>query len=212
MDVIEQLGVALGLASLAGLNLYLTVLVTGLALRLDFVALADRFHCLSLLEHPLILATSATLFLLEFFADKVPWVDSLWDSLHTIIRPAGAVLVALPALGEADPVLQVVGALLAGGVAATTHATKASARLLINTSPEPVSNTVASVAEDTAVLAGLGVIAYSPLLAFIIVALLLLCALLLLPRTWRAAQATRTRLSNLARKLSARWSTAEHSR
>lgn len=201
MDVIEQLGVALGLASLAGLNLYLTVLVTGLAMRLDLLELADRFHALAALEHPMVLATSGTLFLLEFFADKVPWVDSLWDSIHTIIRPTGAVLIAIPALGQVDPALQVVGALLAGGVAATTHATKASTRLLINTSPEPVSNTAASVAEDTVVLAGLGVIAYSPLLALIMVALLLLCALFLLPRTWRAARTIRGGIRQAADKL-----------
>lgn len=190
MDVIEQLGVALGLASLAGLNLYLTVLVTGLAIRLDFLELTERFLSLAVLEHPMVLSTAGTLFLLEFFADKVPWVDSLWDSVHTIIRPTGAVLIAIPALGQVDPALQVVGALLAGGIAATTHATKATTRLLINTSPEPVSNVTASVAEDAVVLAGLGVIAFSPLLALGMVALFLLLALLFLPKTWRAAKAT----------------------
>lgn len=190
MDVIEQLGVALGLASLAGLNLYLTVLVTGLAIRLDFLELTERFLSLAVLEHPMVLSTAGTLFLLEFFADKVPWVDSLWDSVHTIIRPTGAVLIAIPALGQVDPALQMVGALLAGGIAATTHATKATTRLLINTSPEPVSNVTASVAEDAVVLAGLGVIAFSPLLALGMVALFLLLALLFLPKTWRAAKAT----------------------
>ena len=145
MDVIDQLGVALGLASLAGLNLYLTVFATGLALHFNLLELASRFHALEVLSHPLVVSVSGALFFVEFFADKVPWVDSLWDSVHTLIRPVGAVLVALPALGQADPALQVIGALLAGGLAATTHATKASTRLLINASPEPVSNSVASV-------------------------------------------------------------------
>lgn len=201
MDVIEQLGVALGLASLAGLNLYLTVLVTGLAIRLDFLELTERFLSLAVLEHPMVLSTAGTLFLLEFFADKVPWVDSLWDSVHTIIRPTGAVLIAIPALGQVDPALQVVGALLAGGIAATTHATKATTRLLINTSPEPVSNVTASVAEDAVVLAGLGVIAFSPLLALGMVALFLLLALLFLPKTWRAAKATGNSLRDFMNRL-----------
>lgn len=201
MDVIEQLGVALGLASLAGLNLYLTVLVTGLAIRLDFLELTERFLSLAVLEHPMVLSTAGTLFLLEFFADKVPWVDSLWDSVHTIIRPTGAVLIAIPALGQVDPALQMVGALLAGGIAATTHATKATTRLLINTSPEPVSNVTASVAEDAVVLAGLGVIAFSPLLALGMVALFLLLALLFLPKTWRAAKATGNSLRDFMNRL-----------
>ncbi len=197
MGVLEQLGVALGLAGLAGINLYLTVLVTGLAIRLDLLELAGRFHSLEVLGHPAVVATSGTLFLLEFFADKIPWVDSLWDSVHTIIRPTGAVLIAIPALGQVDPALQVVGALLAGGLAATTHATKASTRLLINTSPEPISNATASVAEDTIVLAGLGVVALSPILALGMAAALFAIALYLLPRSWRTARAARKGAGNL---------------
>jgi hypothetical protein len=200
MDVIETLGVAFGLASLAGINLYLTVLVTGLVLRFELVELAERLQVLSALEHPAVLITSGMLFFVEFFADKIPMVDSLWDGVHTLIRPAGGLLLAAASLGEADPALQIVGALLGGGMAATTHATKATTRMLINTSPEPVSNTVASVTEDAVVLTGLGLIGLSPVLALGMVAALLLAALFLLPKTWRMVKAARARLAQLANR------------
>lgn len=200
MDVIETLGVAFGVASLAGINLYLTVLVTGLVLRFELVELAERLQVLSALEHPAVLITSGMLFFVEFFADKIPMVDSLWDGVHTLIRPAGGLLLAAASLGEADPALQIVGALLGGGMAATTHATKATTRMLINTSPEPVSNTVASVTEDAVVLTGLGLIGLSPVLALGMVAALLLAALFLLPKTWRMVKAARARLAQLANR------------
>jgi len=185
MDILEQLGLALGLAGLAGLNLYLTVFVVGLAVRFDFLSLADRFAAMEVLGTPIVLGVAGSLFLVEFFADKVPWVDTFWDTAHTFIRPVGGLLVALPALGNVDPALQVIGALLGGGIAATTHATKASTRVLINTSPEPVSNVTASVAEDATVLAGIGVIAFSPIIALICTVILVCVALYLLPRTIR---------------------------
>lgn len=177
MTFVDQLGVALGLATLAGLNLYLTVLVTGMAIRFQWVELSGIYEHLQILENPWILGVSGALFVIEFFADKVPWVDSVWDAIHTVIRPAGAIFLALAALGKLDPVAVTIATLLAGTAALSTHGAKAGLRALLNLSPEPVSNSVASVAEDGLVLGGLGLIGLSPAIAFFIfVALVVLFA------------------------------------
>ena len=152
METLQLLGVALGLATLAGINLYLTVFVSGLAIQQGWITLLPQYEQLSVLADPLIVGISGTLFVLEFFADKVPWVDSLWDAVHTFIRPVGVVLLGLAALGEMPTYLQVTAALIAGGAALTTHVAKAGTRLLANHSPEPVSNIVLSVAEDATVV------------------------------------------------------------
>lgn len=162
MDILEQLGVALGFATLAGINLYLTTFLAGLAVRFDWLSLASKYEQLEILADPWIIAVSGVLFAIEFFADKIPWVDSTWDILHTIIRPIGGVLLALAALGELDPTISVIAALLAGGTTLTTHLAKAGGRLFINLSPEPVSNIAASSAEDGLVLGGLGLMALAP--------------------------------------------------
>ena len=138
----------MGLASLAGINLYLTVLVTGLAIRFEWVSLAAQHESLAILGNEWIIGVAGVLFLVEFFADKIPWVDSAWDSVHTVVRPAGGILLALAALGELDPVVSVIAALLFGTVSLTTHAAKAGGRVLVNLSPEPVSNSATSLAED----------------------------------------------------------------
>ena len=148
VEILEQLGIALGLASLAGINLYLTVLVTGLAIRFEWVSLAAQHESLAILGNEWIIGVAGVLFLVEFFADKIPWVDSAWDSVHTVVRPAGGILLALAALGELDPVVSVIAALLFGTVSLTTHAAKAGGRVLVNLSPEPVSNSATSLAED----------------------------------------------------------------
>ena len=166
MNVLEQLGIALGFASLAGLNLYLTVLVTGMAIRFQWLHLGPAYENLSVLGNGWLLGIAGILFLVEFFADKVPWLDSAWDSVHTVVRPVGGILLALAALGDLDPTLTVVAALHAGVAALSTHGTKAGARLFLNLSPEPVSNSMASTTEDALVLGGLGVMAFIPGLGF----------------------------------------------
>jgi hypothetical protein len=190
MEMLQTLGVALGLASLSGVNLYLTVLLTGLAVRYDLLHLADRFQPLSGLAHPMILAVAGTLFLLQFLADKIPLLDSLWDSVHTIIRPVGATLIALQALGDVPVYLRVIGVLLAGSAALTTHGAKAGARLFINQSPEPFSNIAVSVVEDVAVAGGVALTLANPLVALAVFSVLLGIIWLLLPRIWRGARAT----------------------
>jgi len=189
METLELLGVALGLAGLAGINLYLTVFATGLAVRLGWLTLAPEFEALSILGDPVILTISGIFFLAEFFADKVPWVDSAWDSVHTFIRPVGAAFLAITVLGDAHPVFDVVIGLLAGGVALSTHAAKAGSRLLINASPEPFTNIGASLAGDSLVLAGLSLTFWNPVVALVVVILAVAAIFFFGPRIWRAGRA-----------------------
>ena len=170
MDLVAILGRTLGFSFAAGINLYATVAMLGLASRFGWVELPAQF---GVFDENVVIGVAIAMFLVEFAADKIPWVDTAWDSVHTLIRPIGGALLAVAALGEASPTLEGLVALLGGTVAATTHLTKASARMAINTSPEPVSNWVASIAEDAFVLA-LGYFALAhPVVAFLIIAVLL---------------------------------------
>lgn len=176
MTLIEQLGTALGLASLAGINLYLTVLIAGLAVRFNWLDLAAAHESLAVLGDPWVISIAGVFFIIEFFADKVPYLDSLWDSIHTVIRPAGGIFLGLAALGDLNPALTVIAVMATGGAALSTHSTKAGVRGILNLSPEPVSNSVASVTEDGLVLGGLGVIALAPSIAlFLFIIVVILC-------------------------------------
>jgi hypothetical protein len=186
METLEMLGVALGLAALSGLNLYLTVFVTGLAIQQNWVTLGSQYEQLAILGHPAIIGLAGVLYLLQFFADKVPWVDSLWDSVHTVIRPVGGAFISVRALGTTDPVMEVIAALLLGGVTLTTHSMKASTRLLVNHSPEPFSNIALSVGEDATVLGGLALINYNKSLALAVFGGAIALIVYLLPKFWRA--------------------------
>ena len=199
MQIIEQLGLALGLASMAGINLYLTVLLAGVMIRFDLIQLAGQYETLDALGDPIVMGIAGGLFLIEFFADKIPWVDSAWDSVHTFIRPVGATLLAMQALGDMSPAMQVVAGLLAGGAALTTHTAKAGSRLLINHSPEPVSNIAMSLGEDIAVVGGSLLALIFPVIAFFAVLILMIVLWMLIPRLWRVIQKSlqflRSRLS-----------------
>jgi uncharacterized membrane protein HdeD (DUF308 family) len=170
MDTLVFLGRTLGFSFAAGINLYATVALLGLASRYHWVALPPQYQ---VFDNNWIIGTALFLYIVEFFADKVPWVDSAWDTLHTFIRPLGGALIALTALGEASPTAEVVVALLGGTVAASTHFTKAGTRVVANASPEPFSNWVISIVEDVFVV-GLGYLALKyPIAALAVVALLL---------------------------------------
>ena len=184
MEILDQLTWALGFAALAGINLYLVVLVAGLAVRFEWVDLLAQHESLAVLGDWWVIGVAGALFLVEFFADKIPWVDSTWDSVHTIIRPIGGILLALGALGELDPAMSVVAALLAGGTSLVTHTAKAGGRLLINLSPEPVSNAVASVSEDGLVLGGLVLAAVAPTVALGAFILLVILAVVIVTKSW----------------------------
>ncbi|MCB1206497.1 MAG: DUF4126 domain-containing protein [Verrucomicrobiae bacterium] len=189
MEVIETLCVALGFATLAGLNLYLVVFVTGLAINQGWVDVSSTYPELVVLGDPLVLTAAGIFFCMEFFADKVPWVDSLWDSVHTLIRPVGGGLLAIHTLGPTDPAFEVVVGLLAGGTTLVAHGFKSGTRLALNASPEPVTNMVASVGEDVAVLGGLALMSVNPILAAVVFLLFLGFSLYLTPKLFRRIKA-----------------------
>jgi len=188
METLELLGTALGLGALAGVNLYLTVFVAGLAIQQHWITLEAPYMELQVLGHPVIIAVAGFLYFLQFFADKVPWVDSLWDLVHSLIRPIGGAMLAVMALGSANPVFDVTVALLAGGVALSTHTLKAGARLIANGSPEPFSNIALSVGEDAAVLGGLALLHLHPVLALAVVILLVALIVWLGPKIARSVR------------------------
>jgi hypothetical protein len=181
LDLAGLLALAAGLGWASGLRLYTTLFVIGIAGKLGWVVLPDG---LRLLEHPWVLGAAGLMLLLEFFADKIPLLDSLWDTVHTFIRiPAGAALAALVFGGQGIE-WQAAMAILGGTLAAGTHFTKAGARAMINASPEPFTNLAASFGEDVVVLTGLWLMFSHP---WLMLGLLLLAALIvwLLPKLWR---------------------------
>jgi len=190
MDTLELLGVALGLATLAGINLYLTVFLTGITVHFGWLTLPNHLDTLNVLGNPWIWGIALVLYVLEFFADKVPWVDSLNDAVHTAIRPVGGALLGVLALGQSDPVIQVVAALLAGGAALTAHLSKAGVRLVANASPEPVSNVALSLGEDVIVFGSIALLFTHPLVMGILAIIFLGVVITLLPNLWRSTAST----------------------
>lgn len=166
MEALAGLGRTLGFSFAAGINLYATVAILGLASRYGWVALPDQYRAF---DNDLVIGAAIVLYLVEFVADKVPWVDSMWDAVHTVIRPVGGAVIAVTTLGDASPAMEGLVALLGGTLAAGTHFTKSGTRAVANTSPEPFSNWILSLAEDAFVI-GLGVIALKyPLIAALVV-------------------------------------------
>ncbi len=162
METLAVLGRTLAFSLAAGVNLYATVALVGLASYFGWVALPPEY---AVFGNPWIIGIASLLYLVEFVADKVPWVDTLWDALHTFIRPIGGAALAVVSLGDASPALKVGAALLGGTVAAGSHMTKSGARVVANTSPEPFSNWALSLLEDGFVVS-LGLIALKfPLIA-----------------------------------------------
>jgi Domain of unknown function (DUF4126) len=189
MEQLKLLGVALGLASLAGINLYLTVFVTGLSIHYHWITLSPPYQSLEVLGQPTIIIIAGVLYLLEFLADKIPWVDSAWDAVHTVIRPIGGALLAIQVLGHPSPAFTIMVALLAGGTSLITHTAKSTTRLASNASPEPFSNFALSVGEDIAVVGGLALIHYNPLLALSVFAIFIAAFIYFAPKILRAMKA-----------------------
>jgi hypothetical protein len=186
MDQLNLLAAALGLAALAGINLYLTVFATGLAIHFHWITLAPPYQSLEVLGNPWIITVAGILYFLEFFADKVPWVDSIWDAVHTVIRPIGGAFLAIQVLGHSDPVFAVIVGLLAGGTSLVTHTAKAATRLTANSSPEPFSNIALSFGEDVAVVGGLALVYHNPIVALSIFAVAMVAFFYFAPRILRA--------------------------
>jgi hypothetical protein len=185
MDVLQTLAVALGLAALSGYSLYLTVFLTGLAVHFDWIHLAPQYASLHVLADPAIIIVSGILFVIEFFVDKIPWLDSLWDAIHTFIRPIGGALLAIQALGHPGPVFNVIIGLIAGAVTFTSHSVKTGTRLVVNQSPEPFSNVAVSLGENVLVGAMFALLWSHPLVALGILLVLFSVAFYFLPRIWR---------------------------
>ncbi len=191
MNPIETLGLALGAGFSSGLNLYATVATLGLLQRFGVLHLPPGLQVLS---HRWVLGLAIALYLLEFFADKVPYIDTVWDAVHTFIRPPAAALLAFAAAGEAPPEWRWGTALIAGGIALTAHGTKASARAAINASPEPFSNWALSLGEDVLAVWLAWMAAAHPVATTIIVAALVTLSAFLLYHLFRFARRAFQRL------------------
>ena len=184
MGIMEIIGIAGSVSLLAGWRLYLCVFATGLAMRLDALPIPEHLSSLGVLENPWVMGIAGLAALAEFFADKVMWLDSAWDTVHTLVRPVGGALLALAIVDPSDPAMQVIAFLLGGGASLAAHAGKAGARGVVNASPEPVSNVAVSTTEDIAT-AGLLYVTYEyPYVAggIAIVLLLLVTGMLLIAR------------------------------
>ncbi|MCK5260021.1 MAG: DUF4126 domain-containing protein [Candidatus Omnitrophica bacterium] len=182
MEILNSLGVLMGGSWASGINLYLTTAGLGIAHRMGWVTLPGNMEFLA---NPLVIGVALLLYAVEFFADKIPYVDSVWDSVHTFIRPAGGMALGYMAMADVGPAVQYPVALLTGSIALDSHLTKATSRAAINTSPEPISNSVASVTEDIGVLGALYLIIKHPVIASVLVILFILFSIWFLKKMFR---------------------------
>ncbi len=188
--MLATLGRTVGFSFAAGINLYATIAILGLASRFDWVALPPQYR---VFDSDLVIAAALALYLIEFVADKIPWVDSLWDAVHTVIRPIGGAFIAVTTLGSASPAMQGLAALAGGTLAAGTHFTKSGTRAVANASPEPFSNWILSLSEDIFVV-GLGLLsltypaAAAGVVAFLVVLMVIFAAWIVraVRRRWSA--------------------------
>jgi hypothetical protein len=179
VEILAALGRTMGFSFAAGINLYATVAILGLAKRYGWVSLPEQFQ---VFDNDIVIAVALVLYVVEFVADKIPWVDSIWDAVHTVIRPIGGAVIAVTTLGDASPTVQGLVALMGGSLAAGSHFTKAGTRVAANTSPEPFSNWALSLTEDIFVL-GLAALALKyPLAAAVVV--IIGVALMIVFATW----------------------------
>lgn len=189
--IIELLALSMGVAWASGINLYAVLLVLGIGGTTGDITLPAE---LSILQNPMVIGAAGLMYMVEFFADKTPGIDTVWDSLHTVIRlPAGALLAA-GAVGEVEPAMLLAAAIVGGSLSATSHFVKAGSRLMINTSPEPVSNWAASITEDVAVLGGLWLALNHPTVFLILLVIFIAVAIWLLPKLWRAIKTVVARI------------------
>jgi hypothetical protein len=179
---LELVGLTLGTSFAAGLNLYATVATLGLLSRFGVVALPPA---LAPLAHPIVIGLALALYVVEFFADKIPFIDSIWDVIHTFIRPPAAAILAFAAVAGVPEPWRVAAALLAGGVALTSHGTKAVSRAAVNTSPEPFSNSLLSAGEDVLAILVTWVAAAFPIVAIVVVGALLILSVFILVTLYR---------------------------
>lgn len=180
MGLAEILGVAGSISLLSGWRLYLTILATGVAMHFGWLPLPEHLQALQILANPWVMGVAAVGTLAEFLADKIAWVDSIWDSVHSIVRPLGGALLALALVDSADPAWQVIAFILGGGGALISHSAKATTRAVVNISPEPYSNAAVSTGEDVATTGLLALVIAFPAVAIVIALLLLIAAVLVI--------------------------------
>lgn len=180
-SLIATLALTMGTAWTAGINLYATIAVLGTLGLTGNMVLPEQ---LLLLQNPMVIGAAALMYLVEFFVDKTPGVDTGWDTIHSFIRIPAGVMLAAGAVGDVNSAMVISAGILGGGIAATTHSIKAGTRVLINTSPEPVSNWTASIAEDIAVFGGIFAMLNYPLAFLIFLAAFILAAIWVLPKIW----------------------------
>ena len=179
---ISQISTMLGVSWASGINLYATILVMGFMHNSGSVILPEGIDYVA---HPMVLMAAGAMFCVEFFADKVPGLDTAWDGMHTFIRIPAAVAMAYGAAEGMGPVIEMSSALIGGGLATASHATKSGARVLINTSPEPFTNWGASITEDVVVIGGVWTALTHPWIFLCLLGLFILLMIWLLPKIWR---------------------------
>lgn len=196
METVQIIALTMGVAWASGINLYAAIATLGL---LGATGSLDLPPGLEVLQHPGVIVAAGFMYCVEFFADKVPGVDTAWDGLHTFVRiPAGAILAA-GAMGGVDPAVTLIAGILGGTLAATSHTLKAGTRVLVNASPEPFSNIAVSVAEDTIVIVGLLSAVYQPEAFLVFVVLFVLAAAWAIPRIWRGVRLLFQRIADFFR-------------
>ena len=180
MSAVEIVALAASFSLLSGWRLYFSLLAAGLAMRFNLIALPDQLAALDVLANPWVLGLTAMGFVAEFFADKIAWLDSAWDGLHSIVRPLGGALLALAIVDPGDPAVQIVTFLLGGGAALLSHGVKSGTRVVVNASPEPFSNAVVSAGEDVATIGVAALALSNPLIAAVIAVTMLLASIVAL--------------------------------
>ncbi len=196
MDAISSFALASGLSWASGLRLYLTVFIVGMLAKLGYIHLPAT---LDILSNPIVLGIAGVLCLVEFLANKIPYVDSAWDGIQTFIRiPAGALL-AMGAINTSDPMIATITALLGGSLAGATHATKAGSRTLINTSPEPVNNIAASLGEESMLLTGGWLVFAHPAVFIGFLCGFIVMMFWLLPKLWRGIKSVLRNIGRVTR-------------
>lgn len=188
MDAIAILGAVLGIGFVSGIRLYSTILAIGLGIRLGFLDVPEALSHLEVLASTPVIAVAATVYTVEFVADKIPIVDSLWDMVHTFIRPLGAAIVGGVAVGPIDPGIKLAVALLCGFVALSGHSAKATTRVAVNHSPEPFTNAGISLAEDGLVLGGVWLALEHPIVTLVVVLVLVVLSVWLVVAFFRMVQ------------------------
>lgn len=185
MEWFATLSLALGSAWTSGINLYATVSVLGLLQRFGGVKLPGG---LEVLDNWWIIGIAGGLYIVEFFADKIPYVDSVWDVVHTFIRVPAGVIVAYAATNQLDPSIYIPAALIGGGLALSSHGTKATARIAANLSPEPVSNWILSLAEDAIAIVGTFLAVFAPIVIAVVLVVFLIFFFWAFPKIYRSVR------------------------